>query len=275
MGTPTQQTWPEGLKLAAAMNFRFPQFAPTPISKLIPHACPEACDLITMMCAWDPNKRPTAVQCLQVRGVWGGGWRGRSGRERPGREAQRGNAGRQGSEREMQSSPQNPTLCPHSLSLIHTLSLSLSSRNPQHPYFAIGTKPSIPMAPSSAGTAGLPAGMHSSSHQEVKGSLDMCLENECMPAWSLPCSSPPPLTPTGLFPFLSLPAEHRPSSHSLIGPSKDKDTQLEDRNGLNKLRQWADTAPPRGSDRGDQVGRRRKRRGKKRKTRRKRKRRWS
>lgn len=25
MGTPTQQTWPEGLKLAAAMNIRFPQ----------------------------------------------------------------------------------------------------------------------------------------------------------------------------------------------------------------------------------------------------------
>ena len=25
LGTPTQQTWPEGVKLAAAMNFRFPQ----------------------------------------------------------------------------------------------------------------------------------------------------------------------------------------------------------------------------------------------------------
>ena len=25
MGTPTQQNWPEGLKLAQAMNFRFPQ----------------------------------------------------------------------------------------------------------------------------------------------------------------------------------------------------------------------------------------------------------
>lgn len=44
------------------------QFAPTSFSKLIPHACPEACDLMTAMCQWDPNKRPTAVQCLQVRG---------------------------------------------------------------------------------------------------------------------------------------------------------------------------------------------------------------
>ena len=34
MGTPTQQSWPEGLKLAGAMNFRFPQFAPTPFSKV-------------------------------------------------------------------------------------------------------------------------------------------------------------------------------------------------------------------------------------------------
>jgi len=65
IGTPTAQTWPEGLKLAAAMNFRFPQFAPTPLSKIIPHACPEAIDLMTAMCHWDPNKRPTAVQCLQ------------------------------------------------------------------------------------------------------------------------------------------------------------------------------------------------------------------
>eukprot|EP00798_Chlamydomonas_sp_ICE-L_P015464 gene15464-21548_t len=33
MGTPTASTWPEGLKLAAAMNFRFPQFQTTPLSK--------------------------------------------------------------------------------------------------------------------------------------------------------------------------------------------------------------------------------------------------
>ncbi|GIL50354.1 hypothetical protein Vafri_6580 [Volvox africanus] len=65
MGTPTQQTWPEGLKLAAAMNFRFPQFAPTPLSKIITNACPEAIDLMTQLCQWDPNKRPTAVQALQ------------------------------------------------------------------------------------------------------------------------------------------------------------------------------------------------------------------
>lgn len=62
MGTPTQQTWPEGIKLASAMNFRFPTFTTTPLSKIVTNASPEAIDLITSLCSWDPNKRPSAVQ---------------------------------------------------------------------------------------------------------------------------------------------------------------------------------------------------------------------
>ena len=65
LGTPTPQTWPEGLRLAAAMNFRFAQFAPTPLSALIPHASPEACQLMADLMLWDPKKRPTASQALQ------------------------------------------------------------------------------------------------------------------------------------------------------------------------------------------------------------------
>ncbi|MEW5296929.1 MAG: hypothetical protein WDW36_000175 [Sanguina aurantia] len=65
MGTPTSSTWPDGVKLAAAMSFRFPQFSVTPLQKIITNASPEAIDLITAMCQWDPNKRPTAVQALQ------------------------------------------------------------------------------------------------------------------------------------------------------------------------------------------------------------------
>lgn len=54
------------MKLAAAMGFQWPSFAPTPLQKLIPHASPEAIDLIQALCHWDPNRRPTAAQCLQM-----------------------------------------------------------------------------------------------------------------------------------------------------------------------------------------------------------------
>lgn len=47
LGSPTMRTWPDGIKLAAAMNFRFPQFVPTPLSTLIPNASPEAIQLMT------------------------------------------------------------------------------------------------------------------------------------------------------------------------------------------------------------------------------------
>eukprot|EP00238_Polyblepharides_amylifera_P004131 CAMPEP_0196593244 /NCGR_PEP_ID=MMETSP1081-20130531/75130_1 /TAXON_ID=36882 /ORGANISM="Pyramimonas amylifera, Strain CCMP720" /LENGTH=467 /DNA_ID=CAMNT_0041917175 /DNA_START=391 /DNA_END=1794 /DNA_ORIENTATION=+ len=66
LGTPTTSSWADGLKLAANMNFRFPQFAPTPISSLIPHASQEALEMIEGLIAWDPARRPTAVQCLQM-----------------------------------------------------------------------------------------------------------------------------------------------------------------------------------------------------------------
>ncbi|GBG70112.1 hypothetical protein CBR_g5743 [Chara braunii] len=64
LGTPSVETWPAGMKLAASMNFRFPQFAATHLSVLIPNASPEAIDLMTVMCSWDPSKRPTAAQTL-------------------------------------------------------------------------------------------------------------------------------------------------------------------------------------------------------------------
>ena len=65
-GTPNQETWAEGMKLASQMGFRFPQFQPTPLQKLIPHASQEALDFIQACLHWDPRKRPTAVQCLQM-----------------------------------------------------------------------------------------------------------------------------------------------------------------------------------------------------------------
>merc|ERR1711897_79301 len=65
LGSPSRQTWPEGMKLAAKMNFRFPQFSPTPLSQLIPQASPEAIKLMEDTMRYNPSKRPTCSQCLQ------------------------------------------------------------------------------------------------------------------------------------------------------------------------------------------------------------------
>jgi protein kinase len=65
LGTPSQQAWPDGVRLAAAMNFKFPNFVATPLSALIPNASQEALELMTEMMRYDPQKRPTAAQCLQ------------------------------------------------------------------------------------------------------------------------------------------------------------------------------------------------------------------
>ena len=65
MGSPTMRTWPDGIKLAAQMNFRFPQFVPTSLSTICPNASPEAIALMNDLLAFDPNKRPSASQALQ------------------------------------------------------------------------------------------------------------------------------------------------------------------------------------------------------------------
>lgn len=53
------------LPSALQMGFRFPQMPAQPLKKLVPTASPEAIDLMTAMCQWDPRRRPTAVQALQ------------------------------------------------------------------------------------------------------------------------------------------------------------------------------------------------------------------
>jgi protein kinase len=65
MGSPNMRTWPEGVKLAAQMQFRFPQFAATPLAQLVTNASPEAIQLLQDLMLYDPQQRPTASAALQ------------------------------------------------------------------------------------------------------------------------------------------------------------------------------------------------------------------
>ena len=65
-GTPDSESWAEGMKLANGMGFRFPQYQAAPLEKLIPNASPEALDFIRSCIHWDPTKRPTAQQCIDM-----------------------------------------------------------------------------------------------------------------------------------------------------------------------------------------------------------------
>ncbi|KAK1273456.1 Cyclin-dependent kinase F-4 [Acorus gramineus] len=65
IGSPNQNSWLEGLNLANAIKYQFPQFASVPLPVLIPSASGDAIDLISLMCSWDPRKRPTAAEALQ------------------------------------------------------------------------------------------------------------------------------------------------------------------------------------------------------------------
>lgn len=65
IGTPNKDDWPEGYQLAAAMNFKFPNFTRTSLGVLIPNAGQDAVILMEDMLQWNPIKRPTAQQSLR------------------------------------------------------------------------------------------------------------------------------------------------------------------------------------------------------------------
>ncbi|KAL3361702.1 hypothetical protein AABB24_014526, partial [Solanum stoloniferum] len=65
IGTPTKRDWSQGLELASAINYQFPQVAGVDLALLVPSASENAISLITSLCSWDPRKRPTAIDALQ------------------------------------------------------------------------------------------------------------------------------------------------------------------------------------------------------------------
>ncbi|XP_009400730.2 cyclin-dependent kinase F-4 [Musa acuminata AAA Group] len=65
LGPPNQNSWAQGMQLADAMKFQFPQLASVSLSLLIPSASRDAIDLISSLCSWDSIRRPTAAKVLQ------------------------------------------------------------------------------------------------------------------------------------------------------------------------------------------------------------------
>ncbi|KDP35422.1 hypothetical protein JCGZ_10805 [Jatropha curcas] len=65
IGSPTKDSWADGLGLARAINYQFPQLAGVHLSVHIPSASEDAVNLIKLLCSWDPHKRPTAGEALQ------------------------------------------------------------------------------------------------------------------------------------------------------------------------------------------------------------------
>ncbi|XP_033208422.1 serine/threonine-protein kinase dyf-5-like isoform X2 [Belonocnema kinseyi] len=65
IGTPDKNDWPEGYQLAAAMNFKFPNFSRTSLGVLMPNASEPAVIIMEDMLQWNPIKRPTAQQSLR------------------------------------------------------------------------------------------------------------------------------------------------------------------------------------------------------------------
>ncbi|XP_054723299.1 serine/threonine-protein kinase ICK-like [Uloborus diversus] len=65
LGTPDQRDWPDGYRLAAEMNFKFPQFKEMPISSIVRNAGQDGCTLLKDLLRWNPDKRPTAVMAAR------------------------------------------------------------------------------------------------------------------------------------------------------------------------------------------------------------------
>lgn len=65
LGAPSNETWPDGVKLAVQMNFQFPNFSATPLTSLTPSASTHGIDLMTKLMFYNPNHRVTATQSMK------------------------------------------------------------------------------------------------------------------------------------------------------------------------------------------------------------------
>ena len=64
LGTPTYDTWAEGIHQAKFTGFKFPNCNKIELENIITNASDEAIDLMKQMLKWDPNRRATASNLL-------------------------------------------------------------------------------------------------------------------------------------------------------------------------------------------------------------------
>ena len=65
LGTPTHDTWFEGVTQAQLIGIKFPNNSGIELKNIIKNASDDAIDLIKQMIKWDPNKRETAQSLLK------------------------------------------------------------------------------------------------------------------------------------------------------------------------------------------------------------------
>ncbi|GAB2226316.1 hypothetical protein Droror1_Dr00022118 [Drosera rotundifolia] len=65
LGAPDWTAFPDAKNITQLINISYSEFFPANLSEIISHASLEAIDLISQLFHWDPQKRPTAEQCLQ------------------------------------------------------------------------------------------------------------------------------------------------------------------------------------------------------------------
>lgn len=66
LGSPTNRSWPRGMKLACKMHFTFPNFTSTELRVLIPEASKDGLNLIRSSLAYSPDGRPTSRAAMQT-----------------------------------------------------------------------------------------------------------------------------------------------------------------------------------------------------------------
>ena len=65
LGSPDQDTWPEGMQLAHLKDIKFPYCYKSELKDIIKDASDDAIDLMEKMIRWDPKKRETAENLLR------------------------------------------------------------------------------------------------------------------------------------------------------------------------------------------------------------------